>query len=137
MWIALINGHDSCSLLTVATARGRPEYLVKSQLPGTTGRRVGDVRETLQARQLGQYLEHNLVEPILVEVTTLADAEDPDMIVMSEAGSVECMQLSVPGEFELPMQDRSECSIESVVDERERGQLPAVMNLEGSQKEPG
>ena len=77
------------------------------------------------------------MEPILVEVTTLADAEDPDMIVMSEAGSVECMQLSVPGEFELPMQDRSECGIGSLVDERERGQLPAVMNLEGSQKEPG
>ena len=65
------------------------------------------------------------------------DGESSDMVVVSEAASVKGVQLSVPGELELPMQNWSERSIESLVDERERGQLPAVMDLEGRQKQPG
>ena len=77
------------------------------------------------------------MEPILVEVAMFIDGESSDMVVVSEAASVKGVQLSVPGELELPMQDWSERSIESLVDERERGQLPAVMDLEGRQKQPG
>ncbi len=76
------------------------------------------------------------MKPVLLEATAAADRKRPDMAVIL-AGGVDGVQPGVvPYEPELPKQDWRDCSVEGLVDEAERSQALAIVNLEGSRKQP-
>ena len=93
---------------------------------------IWDLRKALQEWHAGQHPLHDTLIGEVIVIAASGNRHTFDVTVMAflgEAGGVE-FGFGAPDD-ELPIQERRDCAVECLVNQAQRGQLPATVDLKG------